>query len=316
MARYDAAVEAIEPTGIRVVPRTVLDHSMVMDAVTRGFLERPVRNLIHAHRARRWLVQRQGIPRQMPPPVGPRHRIPSSFNLRQRSQQLGCHDRCRMFTEERAVLLPRLGWVLVERVVQRKEDFGGLIEYMIRPIDAEPEQQDTRYDHDSTYGRRRGEHGFLRSTEHTPTRARETPEGFDGKRARASLAAARMVGGAAIGSRGHGDTITEKKEGVAWLFPFAHGTPTMKRWSFDVRSWETIQATPLGRKQASSEGASYVGRAQWKINQPPSLRDNERAWREHVYRSMRAVEDRSGRAGNRNIDAIYVAVVKKRLTQR
>ena len=26
-------------------------------------------------------------------------------------------------------------------------------------------------------------------------------------------------------------------EGVAWLVPFAHGTPTIKRWSFDVRSW-------------------------------------------------------------------------------
>src|SRR5438132_14184232 len=26
-----------------------------------------------------------------------------------------------------------------------------------------------------------------------------------------------------------------------------------------------------------------VGRAQWKINQPPSLRDNERAWREHLF---------------------------------
>src|SRR5204863_3261987 len=26
-----------------------------------------------------------------------------------------------------------------------------------------------------------------------------------------------------------------------------------------------------------------VGRAQWKINQPPSLRDNERGWREHLF---------------------------------
>jgi len=33
-----------------------------------------------------------------------------------------------------------------------------------------------------------------------------------------------------------------------------------------------------------------VGRAQWKINQSPSLRDNERAWREHIFRSMRAVK--------------------------
>jgi putative transcriptional regulator len=26
-------------------------------------------------------------------------------------------------------------------------------------------------------------------------------------------------------------------EGVAWVVPFAHGTPTINRWSFDVRSW-------------------------------------------------------------------------------
>ena len=36
---------------------------------------------------------------------------------------------------------------------------------------------------------------------------------------------------------------------------------------------------------------ALVGRAQWKINQLPSLRDNEQAWREHLYRSMRAVKD-------------------------
>ena len=32
--------------------------------------------------------------------------------------------------------------------------------------------------------------------------------------------------------------------GVAWLVPRAHGTPTMKQWSFDVRSWGPSQATP------------------------------------------------------------------------
>ena len=32
---------------------------------------------------------------------------------------------------------------------------------------------------------------------------------------------------------------------------------------------------------------ALVGRAQWKINQPPSLeRENERAWRERLYRPM------------------------------
>jgi hypothetical protein len=176
----------------------------------------------------------------MPPPVSPCHRIPSSFNLRQRSQQLGCHDRCRMFTEERAVLLPRLGWVLVERVVQRKEDFGRLIEYMIRPIDAEPEQQDTRYDHDSTYGRRRGEHGFLRCTEHTPTRACETPKGIEVQSAHAPFAAARMVGGAAIGAGGHGDTITEKRRGWRLMIFCARATRGLRRPSLDTRSRRSI----------------------------------------------------------------------------
>jgi len=35
---------------------------------------------------------------------------------------------------------------------------------------------------------------------------------------------------------------------------------------------------------------ALVGRAQWKINQPPSLERNEQAWKEHVYRSTRALE--------------------------
>ena len=39
---------------------------------------------------------------------------------------------------------------------------------------------------------------------------------------------------------------------------------------------------------------ALVGRAQWKINQPPSLKKNEQAWREHVYRSMCAVEGSLG----------------------
>jgi hypothetical protein len=39
---------------------------------------------------------------------------------------------------------------------------------------------------------------------------------------------------------------------VAWLVPRAHGTPTMKQWSFDVRSWEPNQAAPY--REASELG--------------------------------------------------------------
>ena len=36
---------------------------------------------------------------------------------------------------------------------------------------------------------------------------------------------------------------------------------------------------------------ALVGRAQWEINQAPSLRDNEQAWREHSYCSTSGVND-------------------------
>ena len=39
---------------------------------------------------------------------------------------------------------------------------------------------------------------------------------------------------------------------------------------------------------------ALVGRAQWKINQPPSLEKSEQAWKEHIYRSTCAVEDQPG----------------------
>jgi len=42
---------------------------------------------------------------------------------------------------------------------------------------------------------------------------------------------------------------------AAWMIPFAHGTPTMKLWSFDVRSGGPIQATLQEEKRASLEGA-------------------------------------------------------------
>jgi len=32
---------------------------------------------------------------------------------------------------------------------------------------------------------------------------------------------------------------------------------------------------------------ALVGRAQWKINQPPSLMENERAWRDYLQPCLR-----------------------------
>jgi hypothetical protein len=49
------------------------------------------------------------------------------------------------------------------------------------------------------------------------------------------------------------------------------------------------EESPLCSRNARSR-KTLVGRAQWKINQPPSLERNEQAWKEHVYRSTRARE--------------------------
>ena len=59
---------------------------------------------------------------------------------------------------------------------------------------------------------------------------------------------------------------------------------------------------------------ALVGRAQWKINQPPSLRENERAWRDHLYSSTRAIEDRPGWSvgtSEFNITLEYGLIIKK-----
>ena len=66
-------------------------------------------------------------------------------------------------------------------------------------------------------------------------------------------------------------------------------------WSvwFFLMNFRSDQPDQPDRRDRPDEPA-FVGRAQWKINQPPPLRDNERAWREHLFRSMRALEDQPG----------------------
>src|SRR5262245_7046432 len=114
MARHDAAVEAIEPAGIRVAPGALFDHLMITDAVARSFRDSRIRNRVPGDRARGRLMELQGIPGQMSSPVSPCHWVSYTLDLRQRGQQLGRHDRCRMLAEERAVLFPRLGGILVK----------------------------------------------------------------------------------------------------------------------------------------------------------------------------------------------------------
>lgn len=47
MAGNDSAIETIEPTGIEIVPRSLFDDDMVVDAIAFCFLERAVGDLKH-----------------------------------------------------------------------------------------------------------------------------------------------------------------------------------------------------------------------------------------------------------------------------
>ena len=46
-----------------------------------------------------------------------------------------------MLLEERTIFTPRLGEVLVEYIIQRKEDFGWLVDDVIGPVNGEPDDK-------------------------------------------------------------------------------------------------------------------------------------------------------------------------------
>lgn len=141
MAGQDTAVEAVEPAGVRIVPRAVLNDTVVMDAVPLPFLKGRVGDLEHADCARRRTIQFQRIPGQSPAPVSARDRIARAFDLRQRGQQIRRHDGGGMCAEERAVFLPCFVGVFIERVVEREEHFRRFVDRMVNPVHTCAEQE-------------------------------------------------------------------------------------------------------------------------------------------------------------------------------
>ena len=139
----DPGVEAVEPTGVEVVPRPVFDDHMVVDTVALPFLKRAVGDLEHADCRRGRLVPFQRIRRDdAPPPVGPCHRITGAFGLSQGGKQFRCNDGCRMGLEQRAVFLPRLAGILAECLLHGKEQLRRFIERVIGPIDGQQDNEE------------------------------------------------------------------------------------------------------------------------------------------------------------------------------
>ncbi len=96
----DSAVEAVEPTGVHIVPRPILDDHMVVDAIALPFLKRAVGDLKHADGRGGRSVPLEGILLRDPPlPVGARHGIARAFGLGDRGEQFGRNDGRRMDIE-------------------------------------------------------------------------------------------------------------------------------------------------------------------------------------------------------------------------
>jgi hypothetical protein len=68
---------------------TVLDDSVVPDAIMLRLRKGRVSHLVHTDADRGRLVDRQAVPGQPPPPIGARDRIAGGLDLRLRGEQLG-----------------------------------------------------------------------------------------------------------------------------------------------------------------------------------------------------------------------------------
>src|SRR5207245_6611673 len=124
-----------------VVPRTVLDYGVVVDAVALRVPERRVGDLEHSHGARRGPVQLEGVPAGAPRPARPRHRVARAFDLRERGEQLGRDDGGGMLAKERPVLAPGFERRLDERAAYRKKHLGGLADRLDYPVCRATERQ-------------------------------------------------------------------------------------------------------------------------------------------------------------------------------
>jgi hypothetical protein len=102
------------------------------------------------------------------------------------------------------------------------------------------------------------------------------------------------------------------------------GVAVKARWaaSFLARGTEEgMEPDDLLCSRNARPQKALVGRAQWKINQAPSLERNEQAWREHIYRLTRALEvipvhpATSWEQEKREAEKIYRAGIERKVSQ-
>ena len=117
---------------------------MIADAIAPCLGEGWVGHLVHADAARGWLINREGIPGQAPPPIGARQRVAGALDLRERRQQFGCNRGGGILAKERRILAPGLKRRFVERTAYGKEHLGRLAHDMIDEVCREKDGEDGR----------------------------------------------------------------------------------------------------------------------------------------------------------------------------
>ncbi len=137
MAGQRSRIQAIEPTGIRILPGVFGGNFMIVDAILSRLGEGSVGELKHAERARGWTIDFKRMPRPLPAPVRARNGIAVAFDLRQRGEQFRRDNAGRILLKKRAVTLPCGCGSFCQGATDRGEELAGFPDYLIDPVKRE-----------------------------------------------------------------------------------------------------------------------------------------------------------------------------------
>lgn len=122
-----------------------IHDGMIPDAESRGLAESSIGHLKEADGAGGGLVDCERIETPSPAPIGAVYRIARTLDLRQRGQQFRRDRAGGIGAEQRPVLPPRLGRLLVEPVTDEGEQLGWLVVHVIDEIHERGDRKHDRH---------------------------------------------------------------------------------------------------------------------------------------------------------------------------
>lgn len=135
VARQRSGVQAIEPAGAWIVPRSIVHDLMIVDAVLSRLGKSPVGDLKHADSARPRTINFKRVPGPTPAPIGAGDRIPAAFDLRQSGEEFRSDNARGMLLEQGSVTLPGRFRALCQCAADGREELAGLAHDLIDPVE-------------------------------------------------------------------------------------------------------------------------------------------------------------------------------------